>query len=127
MSARKVPASGRRDQGSPVGVSGPADVAWDYAPAPESRDIVTIAAEYGLFTDGEFGPAADGRQFPTINPATEEPLARVALAGQADVDRAVAAARAAYQRVWGPMPGAERARSLGGIAGVLEGGEMELV
>ena len=49
----------------------PAGLAWDYAPAPESREIVSVAAEYGLFTDGEFGPAADGRQFPTINPATE--------------------------------------------------------
>ena len=39
--------------------------AWEYAPAPESRDIVTIAPEYGLFIDGEFGPAADGRHFAT--------------------------------------------------------------
>ena len=41
-----------------------------------------------------------------VNPATEEPLAEVALAGEADVDRAVRAARAAYEKVWGPMPGA---------------------
>ncbi|MGD0686613.1 MAG: aldehyde dehydrogenase family protein, partial [Streptosporangiaceae bacterium] len=79
-----------------------------------------MAAEYGLFIDGEFGPAADGRQFPTVNPATEETLARVALAGQADVDRAVAAARAAYQNAWGPMPGAERAKYLYRIARVLQ-------
>src|SRR5450432_2199656 len=119
MSARKVPVAGQQGQrdGVAARAAGPA---WDYAPAPESRDIVTIAAEYGLFTDGEFGPAADGRQFPTINPATEEPLARVALAGQADVDRAVAAARAAYQRVWGPMPGAERAKYLYRIARILQ-------
>ncbi|HLQ57835.1 MAG TPA: aldehyde dehydrogenase family protein, partial [Streptosporangiaceae bacterium] len=90
--------------------------AWDYAPAPESREIVTIAGEYGLFVDGEFGPAADRRQFPTINPATEETLAHVALASPADVDRAVAAARHAYSRVWGPMPGAERAKYLYRIA-----------
>ncbi len=98
----------------------PAGPAWDYAPAPESREIVSILAEYGLFTDGEFVPAADGRQFPTINPATEEPLAQVALAGQADVDRAVAAARRAYQQVWGPMPGAERAKYLYRIARILQ-------
>jgi len=95
-------------------------VAWDYAPAPESREIVTIAGEYGLFIDGEFGPAADGQQFPTVNPATEETLALVALAGLADVHRAVAAARAAYQNVWGPMPGAERAKYLYRIARVLQ-------
>jgi aldehyde dehydrogenase (NAD+) len=95
-------------------------VTWDYAPAPESREVVTIAGEYGLFIDGEFGPAADGQQFPTINPATEETLARVALAGQADVDRAVAAARAAYEDAWGLMPGAERAKYLYRIARVLQ-------
>jgi aldehyde dehydrogenase (NAD+) len=97
-----------------------ADPGWEYAPAPESREIVTIAAEYGLFTGGEFVPAADGRQFSTVNPATEEPLARVALAGPADVDAAVAAARAAYERVWGQMPGAERAKYLYRIARILQ-------
>ena len=98
----------------------PAGPAWDYAPAPESREIVTIAGEYGLFVDGEFGPAADGQDFPTVNPATEEQLARVALAGPADVDRAVAAARHAYARVWGPMPGAERAKYLYRMARILQ-------
>jgi len=98
----------------------PAGRGWDYAPAPESREIVTIAAEYGLFLDGTFSPAADGREFPTINPATEEPLARVALAGPADVDRAVAAARQAYEQVWGSMPGAERAKYLYRIARILQ-------
>ncbi|HUD37689.1 MAG TPA: aldehyde dehydrogenase family protein [Streptosporangiaceae bacterium] len=93
---------------------------WEYAPAPESRDVVSIAPEYGLFVDGEFAPAADGQTFATINPATEEPLAQVALAGAADVDRAVAAARAAYERVWGPMPGAERAKYLYRIARILQ-------
>ena len=98
----------------------PAGPAWDYAPAPESREIVSIAAEYGLFIDGEFGLAADGRMFPSINPATEEPLAQVGLAGRADVDRAVAAARRAYERAWGPMPGAERAKYLYRIARILQ-------
>jgi aldehyde dehydrogenase (NAD+) len=81
---------------------------------------VSIAPEYGLFIDGEFGPAADGATFGTINPATEEPLANVAAAGAADTDRAVAAARTAYQRVWGAMPGAERAKYLYRIARILQ-------
>ncbi len=93
---------------------------WDYAPAPESREIVTIAPEYGLFVAGEFAPAADGRQLATLNPATEETLAQVALAGASDVDRAVAAARAAYEHSWGPMPGAERAKYLYRIARILQ-------
>jgi aldehyde dehydrogenase (NAD+) len=91
-------------------------VPWDYAPAPQERGIVTIAPSYGLFVDGEFAAAADGRTFATVNPATEEPLAEVALAGEADVDRAVRAARAAYEKVWGPMPGAQRAKYIYRIA-----------
>jgi aldehyde dehydrogenase (NAD+) len=97
-----------------------AGLAWDYAPAPESRDVVHLAAEYGLFLNGEFGPAADGQQFETENPATQEPLARVAAAGPVDVDRAVAAARAAYEQAWGPMPAAERAKYLYRIARILQ-------
>ena len=94
--------------------------AWEYAPAPESRDVVSVDAEYGLFVDGEFRPAADGTTFATINPATEEPLARVAEAGAADVEAAVAAARRAYESTWGPMPGRERAKYLYRIARVLQ-------
>jgi aldehyde dehydrogenase (NAD+) len=120
MSTPTTPATAGRGRGSAPGTSVSADPGWEYAPAPESREIVTIAAEYGLFTGGEFVPAADGRQFSTVNPATEEPLARVALAGPADVDGAVAAARAAYERVWGQMPGAERAKYLYRIARILQ-------
>ncbi len=94
--------------------------AWDYAAAPESRDVVSIDEEYGLFIDGEFTPAATGATFATINPATEEPLARVAEAGPEDVDRAVTAARAAYEGTWGPMPAAERAKYLYRIARILQ-------
>ncbi len=97
-----------------------AGLQWQYAPAPESREIVKLAAEYGLFVNGEFGPAADGELFGTENPATQEPLARVAAAGPADIDRAVAAARAAYEQVWSPMPGAERAKYLYRIARILQ-------
>jgi acyl-CoA reductase-like NAD-dependent aldehyde dehydrogenase len=93
---------------------------WDYAPAPESTEIVSIASEYGLFINGEFAPAQDGKQLITLNPATEAPLAKVAMAGPADVDRAVAAARAAYEQTWGPMPGAERAKYLYRIARALQ-------
>jgi aldehyde dehydrogenase (NAD+) len=93
---------------------------WQYAPAPESRDVVSIAPRYGLFIAGEFSPAESGRTFPTINPATEEELTQVADAGEADVDRAVAAARTAYEQVWAPMPGAERAKYLYRIARILQ-------
>jgi aldehyde dehydrogenase (NAD+) len=98
----------------------PAGSVWEYAPAPESRDVVSIEPEYGLFVAGEFRPAADGRTFATIDPATEEPLAQVAAAGPADVDAAVAAARSAQEQVWGPMPGSERAKYLYRIARQLQ-------
>jgi aldehyde dehydrogenase (NAD+) len=93
---------------------------WEYAPAPESRDVVSIKPEYGLFVAGEFRPAAGGSTFETINPATEEPLARVAAASAADVGAAVAAAREAYEQVWAPMPGSERAKYLYRIARQLQ-------
>ena len=93
---------------------------WQYAPAPESREIVTIDPEYGLFVGGEFAPAESGRTFATVNPATEEPLAQVALASAADVDHAVAAARTAYEKTWGKMPGSERAKYLYRIARILQ-------
>ena len=93
---------------------------WDYAPAPESTDVVSIAPRYGLFIGGEFVPPADGGTFATLNPATEEPLAEVAQAGQQDVDRAVAAARAAYEGPWGATPGRDRAKYLYRIARVIQ-------
>ncbi len=89
---------------------------FEYAPAPESRAIVDIKANYGLFIDGEFVESKDGTTFKTINPATEETLADIVAAGPSDVDRAVAAARKAYETVWAPMPGAVRAKYLYRIA-----------
>jgi aldehyde dehydrogenase (NAD+) len=95
-------------------------VEWEYAPAPEPAEIVTIRREYGLFIGGEFVPPRDGGHFTTLNPATEEPLASVARAGPADIDRAVAAARHAYERTWGRLPGAERAKYLYRVARVIQ-------
>jgi aldehyde dehydrogenase (NAD+) len=103
-----------------VATSPPAVPDWDYAPAPESADVVSIAPRYGLFIGGEFVPPADGGTFATLNPATEEPLAEVAQAGAQDVDRAVAAARAAYDGAWGATPGRERAKYLYRIARVIQ-------
>ncbi len=82
--------------------------------------MVRIAPRYGLFIDGEFKPAADGRVFTTVNPASEESLSEVALAGPADVDRAVSSARTAFERVWSRMPGSERAKYIYRIARLLQ-------
>ncbi len=92
---------------------------FEYAPAPESRSIVSLRESYGLFINGEFGPGVDGRAFKTISPATEEVLAEVTEAGPADVDRAVTAARKAYEHIWSAMPGRERAKYLFRIARII--------
>jgi aldehyde dehydrogenase (NAD+) len=99
---------------------------WDYAPAPESRDIVTLRSSYGLFVDGKWTDPADGDVLKTINPATEEVLAEVCTAGPRDVDRAVAAARRAYDGSWGPMDAAERAKYVFRLARLIQERSREL-
>ncbi|MFC9505507.1 aldehyde dehydrogenase family protein [Streptomyces sp. NPDC057002] len=99
--------------------------AFEYAPAPESRAIVDIAPSYGLFIDGEFTEAADGKVFKTVSPSSEEVLAEVAQAGEADVDRAVLAARKAFEK-WSALPGAERAKYLFRIARIIQERSREL-
>ncbi|GAA3770002.1 aldehyde dehydrogenase family protein [Plantactinospora mayteni] len=99
---------------------------FEYAPAPESRAVVDLKPSYGLFVDGEFVEPADGGTIKSINPASEEVLAEVAEAGPADVDRAVRAARRAYDEVWGPMPGRDRAKYLFRIARIIQERAREL-
>jgi acyl-CoA reductase-like NAD-dependent aldehyde dehydrogenase len=75
------------------------------------------AAASGLKTDlfigGEFVPSRSGRRFSTTNPATGDPLAEVAEAGREDLDRAVDAARAAFESgPWSSMKPRERGRIL---------------
>jgi aldehyde dehydrogenase (NAD+) len=92
---------------------------WDYAPAPEARDLATIAERYGLFIGGEFVDPAEDGSFATISPASEEHLAEVALATAADVDRAVTSARKAFG-TWSTLPGAERGKYLYRLARLLQ-------
>ncbi|MEU7489270.1 aldehyde dehydrogenase family protein [Streptomyces sp. NPDC042319] len=99
--------------------------AFEYAPAPESRAVVDIAPSYGLFIDGEFAEAADGKVFKTVSPANEEVLSEVAQAGTADVERAVKAARKAFEK-WSALPGAERAKYLFRIARLIQERSREL-
>jgi aldehyde dehydrogenase (NAD+) len=88
---------------------------FDYAPAPESVRP-QIRDEYGLFIDGRWSAPESGVFFDTINPANETTLARVAYAGVADVDRAVRAARKAYDKYWRKLRGADRAKYIYRIA-----------
>ncbi|MER0245402.1 aldehyde dehydrogenase family protein [Streptomyces sp. HSW2009] len=100
-------------------------MAFDYAPAPESRAVVDIAPSYGLFIDGEFREAADGAVFKTLSPASEEVLSEVAQASAEDVDQAVRAARKAFAS-WSALPGSERAKYLFRIARIVQERSREL-
>jgi aldehyde dehydrogenase (NAD+) len=83
---------------------------WDYAPAPETPDHVRYQSSYGHFIDGRF---VEGQNhFQSINPATEEPLLEVAEADAETVDKAVQAARTAYEKYWKPLKGSERAKHI---------------
>lgn len=97
----------------------------DYAPAPESRSILKLRDSYGLFIDGDWTPGG-GASFSTIAPATEERLAEIATANDADVDRAVAAARRAYDKVWSKMSGSDRGKYLYRIARLVQERAREL-
>ena len=96
------------------------DTDWRYSPAPESTDHVRIDAQYELYIGGEFVAPRKRKYFETINPAREKTLARVARADRGDVDRAVAAARRAYDRSWSKLKPAERGKYLYRIARALQ-------
>ncbi|MFY8029607.1 MAG: aldehyde dehydrogenase family protein, partial [Bacteroidia bacterium] len=83
---------------------------WNYAPAPEDTKHINLKKQYELFIDGKFVKPAKGKYFETINPANEEVLAKVAEADETDVNKAVKAARNAYNNVWSKMPAAERGK-----------------
>jgi aldehyde dehydrogenase (NAD+) len=92
---------------------------WEFDPAPESADP-KLKARYELFIDGKFVAPKSGKYFDSINPANEQKLAEIALAGPADVDAAYAAAQRAYDGGWGKMPGRERAKYLYRIVRLLQ-------
>jgi len=102
------------------------DTSWQYAPAPESKSATSIKTQYDLFIDGKWQKPAAGNYFDTINPATEEKLSKVAEAGAPDVDKAVAAARHAYEKVWKKMPAQERAKYIFRIARLIQEKAREL-
>jgi aldehyde dehydrogenase (NAD+)/betaine-aldehyde dehydrogenase len=87
---------------------------------------VATDREYGLFIGGESAEPASGDVRALIEPATGEPLARAAMAGEADVDRAVDAARAAVEGHWGRTPGTERSRLLHALADAIVANRAEL-
>lgn len=93
---------------------------WSYSPAPESTDHIALAKRYRHFINGDFVAPSSGKYFDSINPATEKPIAKVAQGNRQDVDKAVKAARRAYDRVWSKMPAAERGKYLFRVARIIQ-------
>jgi len=87
---------------------------------------VATGREYGLFINGELVEAQSGVLRDLNEPATGEPLARVAMAGEADIDSAVEAARAALEGPWGKTPPTERSRLLHALADAMVANRKEL-
>jgi aldehyde dehydrogenase (NAD+) len=96
------------------------DSARNLAPAPESKSAAKINAQYDLFINGKFEKPQSKKYFATINPATEEKLSMIAEANTADVNKAVKAARTAYDKTWKKMPPAERAKYIYRIARMIQ-------
>ena len=102
------------------------DSARNLAPAPESKSVAKINDRYDLFINGRFEKPLSKKYFDTINPATEEKLSVVAEAGAADVQKAVGAARTAYDKVWKKMPAGERAKYIYRISRMIQERAREL-
>src|SRR5205823_5812975 len=98
----------------------PIPAAWEYASAPESREIVKLEERYGLFIGGEFVEPRSGEHYKTLDPSSEEPLAEIPQAGPEDVALAVGTARKAFSDGWSAASPAERAKYLFRIARILQ-------
>lgn len=99
---------------------------WQLDPAPESTDHVQIEDAYGLFINGKFQPSSGGETFDSINPATEKTVSSITEANADDVDKAVKAAKNAYNKVWSKTKPAERGKYLFRIARLIQERAREL-
>ncbi len=102
------------------------DSSRNLAPAPESKSVAKIAERYELFINGKFEKPSSKKYFDTINPATEEKLSSIAEANNADVNKAVVAARNAYEKGWKKTSPKERAKYIYRIARIIQEKAREL-
>lgn len=93
---------------------------WEYADAPQSANFVELDDQYELFIDGEFTRPKSGTYFDTINPATEKPIAKIAEADESDIDKAVKAARKAYEKTWSKLSARERGKYIFRLARLIQ-------
>jgi aldehyde dehydrogenase (NAD+) len=99
---------------------------WQYSPSPESTTHINLKERYDLYINGRWEKPNSGKYFDSINPANEKKLAQIAYANETDVDKAVKAAREAYEKVWAKMPGSERGKYIYRIARIMQERAREL-
>ena len=92
---------------------------WAYEPAPEDTKHITLKKQYDLFINGEFVKPNSKKYFATYNPATEEKIAEIAEADEKDVDKAVKAARKAFEK-WSKISAQERGKYIYRIARLMQ-------
>src|ERR1700752_1927566 len=121
-----MPATKKKNPGKSNTIKLKFDTSWSYAPAPESKSAASINKQYDLFINGEWQKPLSKKYFDSINPANEEKLSEVADANAGDVDKAVNAARNAYEKVWKKMQAKERAKYIFRIARMIQEKAREL-
>lgn len=99
---------------------------WDFSPSPEGTSHIVLKDKYDLFIDGKWVKPSTGKYFDSINPSNEEKISSVAHANQTDVDKAVKAARKAYEGEWGKMSSKERGKYIYRIARMMQEKAREL-
>ena len=103
-----------------------APLSWDYSSSPESTSHIQLKEKYDLYINGKWEKPTSGKYFESVNPANEKILAQIAHANEADVDKAVQAARIAYDTVWSKLSGAERGKYIYRIARLMQERAREL-
>ena len=101
-------------------------ISWKYSSALESVEHISISPVYNLFIGGEFINPISKKYFYSTNPANEKKLAKIALAGKSDVNKAVSAARSAYDNIWKRMDPKERGKYIFRIARLIQEKSREL-
>jgi aldehyde dehydrogenase (NAD+) len=99
---------------------------WEYSSAPESSDHVEIAGRYNHFINGKFVKPEKGRYMKSVNPATEEILTEFAEGTSGDTDKAVKAARKAYEKTWSKLSGRDRGKYIFRLARMIQERSREL-
>ncbi len=92
---------------------------WNYAAATESTNHILLKEKYDLFINGEFVKSNSKKYFDTINPATDEVIAKISEANKKDIDLAVKSAKIAF-RSWSKLKAKERGKYIFRIARMIQ-------